>query len=1450
MVESTSARVLRLKDGKAVPSKTEGIRDNKVTTSKYSCVTFLPLNLWEQLHKLGNVYFLLISLVMWIGEKQTFFVGPMKAFSTYSVLFMMMSITAIMALIDDRQRAAADKEINTKGARVVVGGKAVDNSKLWQEVKVGDAIVVRQDEDMPADMVIIYASGEDGNCYVSTANLDGESNLKQKCASTSTQAALTKSGSSEASILRSFDALEGQIEAEPPTTSIYDFSGRLTLQGEFRADDSLSGKQLLLRGTVLRNTAWCLGIVVYTGSQTRMVMNSRPAPLKRSNIERITNKAMVCILATQAILALASDCLFMLHKDEFRSYWYLIPADIWLPDGIGYWLTFFVLYSNLMPISLYPTMEAINAAQAYFIKNDKKMCYTEFEPYFPARVRSTNLCQEIGQVSYIFSDKTGTLTQNVMELKRLSIAGRTYGENIPDLVGFSAVGEVHQARLREATRKGIDDFLEVLAVGHTVMAARDGAGNIRYEAESPDEGALVNATARLGWAFQGRSGQTATVTISLGDRQDQRSYTVLAVNAFDSTRKRMSVLVNTGRETILLAKGADNVMLERADRQSVHPQLNAHLSMFAREGLRTLVLGRRVLSSQEADAFRREYEAAERSLKDRDELLARAAEKVEVNLEIVGATAIEDKLQDGVGDCIEHIKMAGIKLWVLTGDKLETARNIGFSTRVLSDDMLIEVLDEQHDIESSLDEAFQRVRRVKPEGGEPQQTAGLMITGAALRRITGDEGMEERLLELAELCEVVIACRVSPLQKALMVRLVRSGVTPTPVTLSVGDGANDVPMIQEAQVGVGIAGREGRQAVNNSDFAIGQFKYLKRLLLLHGRWNYRRACKCTLFTFWRNAVQVLMINYYTYCNGYSGTSLFEDGIRITFNPLCSLPIVMTGVFDQDVGELTSLAHPELYEVGIKNKDLDTRKTVYTLIAAFLHSMILLWVTFFAFPAMDVKNAGDYYTFGTACYTCLMVDMSYRVLFLNATHNFYTTGSIVLSLVCYALTLVVYPGTRLFSDVLEPNMYGVTATMFKTPIFWVCVIAVPVVAISMDVFVTYLFHRKFPDDRDKVWEKDRIGSEDFDGEDGTEGGMNESHPLFFCVDPETGSDEAISVGEDDIDYSGCISTSDFAQQRLRNWRCRITASRVIFTLVISFVLLTVLGVILCVASRMASQVRIHYYEPPYEKRNYRSMDITPLGTAEEEVVTPPECQARSEGGDKFNCTASFLVPEHMNPPILVYYAVGNLYQNFNDYLKSTVAKELEGEIVDPSIREAKCKGSTRIDANGDEIVPCGMMATSLFNDTFSIDGIDIISEDLAWGSDLERYQNPPDYGERPGTTWLYEMFPGVIPRDEGVKNERFVIWMRPSATWRVWNLYGWIHEEIQAGQNLTVQINSHYPTESLGAYKHLVLTEVNAFGARHSLLGIVLVLSGFLCALGAIFVCLLDKVWTDVCAPES
>lgn len=611
-------------------------------------------------------------------------------------------------------------------------------------------------------------------------------------------------------------------------------------------------------------------------------------------------------------------------------------------DGIVTFWTAVILFQNLVPISLYISIEIVKLAQAYFIYSDVNMYYDKID--YPCTPKSWNISDDLGQIEYIFSDKTGTLTQNVMEFRKCTINGVPYGEAYTEaqagmdkragvdvevegakareqiakdrIAMLQTLREIHKnpyvahddqltfvsqefaAHLRgaagEEQAKANSHFMLALALCHTVLPDRisEDPPRIDFKAQSPDEAALVATARDCGFTLLERTSKGVRLNVQ-GTEVD---FEVLNTLEFNSTRKRMSAIIRMpDGKIILFCKGADSIIYSRlalGQQAELRSTTAEHLEIFAREGLRTLCIAQKELTSEEYRAWNREHETAAAAVHGREEKLEAVAEKVERDLTLLGGTAIEDRLQDGVPDTIALLAEAGIKLWVLTGDKIETAINIGFSCNLLDNGMdliLMKVEDDNMQTAARLvDEHLQtfglrgtpeELDSARKNHNPPAPTHALVIDGEALKLFLEEE-LRMKFLLLCKQCKAVLCCRVSPSQKAAVVEMVKKGLDV--MTLSIGDGANDVAMIQEADVGVGIAGVEGRAAVMSSDYAIGQFRFLGRLLLVHGRWSYRRLAEMVANFFYKACFPFFRRNTcLTLCSRTLCGPLHSSGINFT-----------------------------------------------------------------------------------------------------------------------------------------------------------------------------------------------------------------------------------------------------------------------------------------------------------------------------------------------------------------------------------------------------------------------------------------------------------------------------------------------------------------------------------------------------------------------------------------
>lgn len=785
-------------------------------------------------------------------------------------------------------------------------GKARFHKDQWKNVQVGDFVRLYNAEAVPADIVVLNTSDPDGACYIETKNLDGETNLKVRQA---------LHAGRKVKRARECERTDFWIESEAPHPNLYQYSGAARWNQKNPKDpegpstemaEPVSINNLLLRGCNIRNTEWVLGVVVFTGQETKIMLNSGITPSKRAKISRDLNWNVLYNFAILFLMCLVSALVngFAYGQPdtsitffEFGSY----GGSAGLDGFITFWAAI-ILYQNLVPISLYISLEIIRTIQAFFIYSDTFMYYEPVD--YPCTPKSWNISDDLGQIEYVFSDKTGTLTQNVMEFKKITVNGVPYGEAYTEAQAgmqkrqgidteeegrrahaqiatdkvrmLSGLREIHdnpylhdseltfvapdfvedlRGSAGEEQKAANEQFMLVLALCHTVITERTPGDppKLEFKAQSPDEAALVATARDCGFTVMGRTRDG----IILNVMGKEIEYTVLNTLEFNSARKRMSAIIRMPDGKIMLfCKGADSIIYARLNKgaqQELRQSTAEHLEMFAREGLRTLCIAQRELSEEEYQNWNKDHEIAAAAVSDREDKLEEVSDRIEQNLSLLGGTAIEDRLQEGVPDTIQLLANAGIKLWVLTGDKVETAINIGFSCNLLNNDMDLMVLrieDESIETaEAELDKHLanfgitgsdEELKAAKKDHEPPAPTHAVIIDGDSLRLVLSDH-LRQKFLLLCKRCKSVLCCRVSPSQKAAVVSLVKNGLDV--MTLSIGDGANDVAMIQEADVGVGIAGEEGRQAVMSADFAIGQFRFLGRLMVVHGRWCYRRMAE-------------------------------------------------------------------------------------------------------------------------------------------------------------------------------------------------------------------------------------------------------------------------------------------------------------------------------------------------------------------------------------------------------------------------------------------------------------------------------------------------------------------------------------------------------------------------------------------------------------------------------
>lgn len=430
--------------------------------------------------------------------------------------------------------------------------------------------------------------------------------------------------------------------------------------------------------------------------------------------------------------------------------------------------------------------------------------------------------------------------------------------------------------------------------------------------------------------------------------------------------------VRTSMQTAHFDEFVDEALV--LDDAAVFERCFQHIDDFAGEGLRTLLFGYRFLEEQEYTAWKKVYLDATTSLVDRQIMIENAGEMIEQEFDLAGATAIEDKLQQGVPETVDKLRRANIKIWMLTGDKRETAINIAHSARIAKNYSEIVILDR------NTGEVEQRMAKTLLDiiNGSVAHSV-IVVDGQTLSDIDANRTLSLLFFDLVVQADSVICCRASPSQKASLVKKIRTKVNKS-ITLAIGDGANDIAMIQEAHVGIGISGKEGLQAARISDYSIAQFRFLQRLLFVHGHWNYIRTGKYILGTFWKEFLFYMIQAVYQKWNGYTGTSLFESASLTVFNTLfTSLCVIFLGVFDQDLSATTLLAVPELYTYGQRDAGFNLRKYFGWTFMAASEMIIIYFLAYGLFGESRFTDDNTLYSLGDLCFTAAVVIIVSKLL---------------------------------------------------------------------------------------------------------------------------------------------------------------------------------------------------------------------------------------------------------------------------------------------------------------------------------------------------------------------------------------------------------------------------------------------------------------------------------------
>ena len=1061
---------------------------NKVENNKYNMLLFLPTVIYNQFKQFGNFFYLVMAISQFIPDIKVGFL-----FAYVSPLCVVVIVSLLKELIDDVNRRIQDLKTNSTKVTTIqfIKNKKNKNSlkelkkikKSYSNLKIGDIIELNKDEKVPADIIVLktFNESEDSNTFIRTDQLDGETDWKLRKAPGITQKL------NEAQILE----LNGFINYEPPSKFIYNFEGFISIKN---SEGNIIKEALGLENTMWESTILAtqkiIGIVIYTGKETRARMNSSMPKIKLGIVDHELNMVTFYLFCIMLCAAMFLTLLKGYYSRMFFTFF-----------------KFIVLFCAIIPIALRVNLVISKTFFSVRINKDKSIPETI--------ARNSTIPEELGRVSYIFSDKTGTLTKNEMIFKNIAMETDQFGQesfndlkdiledecktndaplldiynklkendeinnndiinednnntsinNNKNLIDDSPLStdnlisnenikekKPHSHRkkhkkLRRSRNKIIKDTITSMLLCNNVtpIISNENPDIITYQASSPDEIALVKFAEKLNMRLIYRTDKEIKIKNISGTIEE---YNILANFPFSSDTKRMGIILQNKKygHIIFYLKGAENVMMNFVKKEYVG-YIKENTENLATKGLRTLVLTQKLIPQKEFKIWFDEYSEALTSMDNRKQKLRDVISKLENNMEFLCVTGVEDLLQNEVATTIDNLRNAGIKLWMLTGDKVETATCISISTGLKAKNHKIFTLtyDQIKDEENPENEINKLKEKLEEYNNKIMIDPHLFILDGDTLDLALKQCQKE-FYESAMQAPSVVCCRCSPTQKRLIVKNIKKYTNCR--TAAVGDGGNDVAMIQEADVGIGIVGKEGLQASLASDYSIKEFKNLSILILWWGRIAYKNTSTMANFIVHRGLIIAFCQFFFSLMFYFNPVPLYNGFLTFGFSTIfTNLPIISI-LLDQDVDKKNVLNFPNLYKILLKGREINLKNFLWWLFKAIIQANIIMFGSLFMFPDNIFLK---------------IVTCSFTALVYLEILNIYTEINKIHWFMIFSLlgTCAVYTLTLAFL-----NNYLDIYFVIKKDIFW------KIIVISVIAWIPFFSANKikkycFPQEYDKV-----------------------------------------------------------------------------------------------------------------------------------------------------------------------------------------------------------------------------------------------------------------------------------------------------------------------------------------------------------------------------------------------
>ncbi|OMJ91440.1 hypothetical protein SteCoe_6020 [Stentor coeruleus] len=1109
---------------------------NKVTSTRYTLLTLMPKNLFEQFQRSANIWFLIVSVFQLIP----FEINPVDSWTTVVPLAILISVTLSKDAYNDFYRGKEDKKDNSTDYYCWNGNKF--EPVKCEKLLVGNIVLINESQKFPADIVVLGTKNE-RVFFLDTSGISGETDLMQK-----------KAVSESHGLIQSLDRdyvlskMAGIVSFEQPNNDFSKFRGKLKLTGHPRAIE-LYSQNLAYRGSTLYGTEWVIGIILYTGLETKTYLNISSPPRKTSRLEKKINIWVLYLLLMLLVLVIFSVLAL--------KYWGKMTFSS--TSELQSFVLFTILYNNIIPISLFVTMDMLRILQTFFIMRTFKK---------KVDFKTGDVNENLGQIEYLFADKTGTITEQDLKLSLCIIGNskfqreeeekdrsatvieddkplftRVFSECSSKLLPrvesnrtgfFSDRPSMWFYKLKQLVFKDenslIYQYIKCMALCNNVTPEDD-----RFIGISSDEIALVEAAAELGVKLISRSKLFCEIDC-LGVKEQ---FTILASLPFSSSIKKSRILIRSNNDITLFVKGSFDEMVKILDENGTE-ELESNEQYTSRKGLRTIVFGYKKLEESQASEFISKLDSAKNIPINSEGRIEILFQEIEKDTNYLGIGGIEDNVLPETITTLNILQKAGIKIWILSGDNesstVTTCRKVNLFKNDVPVLSLSNLKTELHCVKNlmryvsiyifndytelipgsrnvsvkktpvksllaragsedsiQLNDKNEKLSLVDNVNSE-QNNAEIMLSQHPLFKsiakseisvsafldktflpnsvnfslsidrqsfLTAMENDDARKLLCCLLFTANSVCfyGLLPLDKARIVKLVKENFAFRPVTMAVGDGNGDIPMIQEADVGIAVLGKDNTQARNYCDIAIQHFSQLRELLLLHGHWNYSRMSKSVLLFIYKNALLTVITFAYIWYSDYSGVSLFKSSLIVGFNiGFTSLPIIYLGVFDEDMPGKKIIEYPEIYTQGLTDLLFNWKKMIYYCLLSIIDGIIL--PVFIGNSFITTLNSNGYAEDQNIIGSSIYIGLVFTVLLQIGLDTYCYSIMYILSHILSVIILGAYLALISSIKLTDRDLLGTGNEIIGTPSVLIAFFIVPLIIIAIhQAFAQYsaVFH---------------------------------------------------------------------------------------------------------------------------------------------------------------------------------------------------------------------------------------------------------------------------------------------------------------------------------------------------------------------------------------------------------